>query len=87
MYIRRKNDSVKYEGVIHIVEENTIFVAPNQTFKDTFKPDEKVDIEFTFNRQPLRLSHRALDHLKMRQMTRALFPHLHNQKSRNVKLK
>lgn len=31
VFIRRKDDDVKFEGVVHIVEQNTIFVAPNES--------------------------------------------------------
>lgn len=88
VYIRRKcENDIKFEGIVHVVEQNTIFVAPNIKFKDLYKENEKVDIEFTFTRQPLRFCHRALDQLKNRNVTTAMFPQIMEKKIRKVKLK
>ena len=88
VYIRRKLDyGVKFEGIVHTVEQSTIFVAPNIKFKELYQDNEKVDIEFTFTRQPLRFCHRALDQLRTRNISSVMFPEIKEKKPRKIKLK
>lgn len=48
-----------YEGVVHQVNEKSIYLAFDSQFMTSFIDNLKVSVEFTFNRYPLRVSHRA----------------------------
>lgn len=48
---------------------------------------EKVDIEFSFSRSPLKLSHRALDQVQARNMASMMFPTSFDQAKKKKSLK
>lgn len=73
VFIRKLGDNVKYEGVVHLVEQNKLFVMPNKSFLENYI-NEKVNVEFSFNRYCLRICHRALDQINKRSVGQVLFP-------------
>lgn len=73
VFIRKQNDNVKYEGVVHLVKQSKLYVSPNRTFLDKYH-GEKVDVEFSFGRYCLKICHRALDQIYKRNVSKVLFP-------------
>ncbi|KAK7067800.1 Helicase MOV-10, partial [Halocaridina rubra] len=65
-----------YEGIVHQVNEKSVYLAFNPEFMETFIDNLKVNVEFTFNRHPLRVSHRALILSKELSLNNLTFPTL-----------
>lgn len=63
-----------YEGVVHQVNEKSVHLALSYQFMNTFIDNLKVSVEFTFNRHPLRVSHRAVVLAKELSLSNLLFP-------------
>ncbi|XP_069686135.1 putative helicase mov-10-B.1 isoform X2 [Periplaneta americana] len=78
------NDSVKYEGKVHEVRESDVRLGFHKSFRDKFLPKMKLHVEYSFNRWPLRVQHRALEMMRNHSVSHALFPKQHVATPRNV---
>ncbi|XP_022081467.1 putative helicase MOV-10 isoform X2 [Acanthaster planci] len=66
--------SKTFKGYVHRVEMEEVVLGFSKELIDKFVKGLKFDIEFTFNRLPLRFQHNALDDATIHDMKRALFP-------------
>lgn len=63
-----------YEGRVHKINDKSIYLAFDQRFMEIFVDKMKVNVEFEFNRYPLRVCHRALVLTGQRSSTYLTFP-------------
>ncbi|XP_038054523.1 putative helicase MOV-10 [Patiria miniata] len=66
--------SKTYKGYVHRVEMEEVVLGFSRELTDKFAKGLKFDIEFTFNRLPLRFQHNALDDASNHDIGRVLFP-------------
>ena len=59
-------DSKTYEGVVHEVHDLGVLLGFSKRLTDKFIPGSRFDVQFTFNRFPLRTMHRAVEHINVR---------------------
>ncbi|XP_043932875.1 helicase MOV-10 isoform X2 [Protopterus annectens] len=71
---REKSEIIKYKGYVHAVELDRVKLGFSANLLSTFVDNMKFDVEFTFNRLPLRLQHRAAEMVKMNKLNDVLFP-------------
>ncbi|KAK3895504.1 hypothetical protein Pcinc_000785 [Petrolisthes cinctipes] len=64
-----------YAGVVHMIKDTSLYLAFDKRFMDTFVDNLKVNVEFEFNRHPMKVSHRALEMCGTR-LTHLTFPTL-----------
>ncbi|XP_017324243.1 putative helicase mov-10-B.1 [Ictalurus punctatus] len=75
-----KNDDLnsqpitKYKGYVHRVELDRLKLGFSQTFLASFIDNMKFQVEFTINRLPLRLQHRAVQLAVQHKLEEVLFP-------------
>lgn len=62
-----------FAGVVHQVNQASLYLAFDSRFMDIFVDNMKVNVEFEFNRHPMRVSHRALD-ISAGRLTHFTFP-------------
>uniref|UniRef100_A0A8C5RGE4 RNA helicase n=1 Tax=Laticauda laticaudata TaxID=8630 RepID=A0A8C5RGE4_LATLA len=70
-----------YKGYVHAVELNQVKLGFSEKLLNKFVNNMKFDVEFTFNRLPLRLQHRAVILAQKRQLSHLLFPCFSYKKS------
>lgn len=71
---RGKSEIMKYQGYVHAVELERVKLGFSENFVSTFVDNMKFDVEFTFNRLPLKLQHRAAEMVKLNNLNDVLFP-------------
>ncbi|XP_065207853.1 uncharacterized protein LOC135836764 isoform X2 [Planococcus citri] len=78
----------RFEGSVQLVEKNAVYVRVNH---ETFYSEEcwvhKADVEFRFNRTPLRMGHSVLESLPGFRWQRSLFPKSFDEKPKNIQLR
>ena len=73
IFIRHKETEMPvYEGIVHRVFEETLFLGFGDAFTDVFDENDLYDVQFWFNRVPLIRSHLALKHAN--KLQHILFP-------------
>uniref|UniRef100_T1IYZ0 RNA helicase n=1 Tax=Strigamia maritima TaxID=126957 RepID=T1IYZ0_STRMM len=68
-----KRDNVKYEGIVHRVENITLTLGFHERFSEIYVNNMQFFITFSFNRMPLRRMHQALAFVRAHHMP-MLFP-------------
>uniref|UniRef100_A0AAQ5Z016 RNA helicase n=1 Tax=Amphiprion ocellaris TaxID=80972 RepID=A0AAQ5Z016_AMPOC len=63
-----------YTGYVHRVELDSVKLGFSRRLVQTFISNMKFDVEFTINRFPLKLQHRAVDLAAQHQLGEVLFP-------------
>ncbi|XP_070601729.1 helicase MOV-10 isoform X2 [Erythrolamprus reginae] len=63
-----------YKGYVHAVELDQVKLGFSEKLLNIFIDNMKFDVEFTFNRLPLRLQHRAVMLAQKKQLFHLLFP-------------
>nr|XP_046239070.1 putative helicase mov-10-B.1 isoform X2 [Scatophagus argus] len=63
-----------YTGYVHRVELDRVKLGFSKKLLQIFITNMKFDVEFTINRYPLRLQHRAVDFAAKHQLEKVLFP-------------
>ncbi|KAM3617817.1 uncharacterized protein V6R79_011507 [Siganus canaliculatus] len=80
----------KYDGSVHSVERDGVWLDFSKKFLDHFKDSMKFGVEFEINRLTLRLQHRALDLASSHRLRIVLLPdpqiHLRRTKCRKLRL-
>ncbi|XP_033008851.1 helicase MOV-10 [Lacerta agilis] len=71
---RRRHPVVQYKGYVHAVEWDKLKLGFARRLTSRFIDKMKFDVNFTFNRLPLRVQHRAVDLAQERQLQNLLFP-------------
>lgn len=62
IYVCKAGDrSVRYEGIVHEVQEERVLLGIHRDILKTYVDNMKFDIFFSLNRYPIRMYHRALD--------------------------
>ncbi|XP_033121763.1 putative helicase MOV-10 isoform X2 [Anneissia japonica] len=64
----------RYKGYVHRVEMEELVLGFHSSLVKGFIKDSKFDIDFTFNRLPLKLQHRAVKQAIPKGLTPVLFP-------------
>ncbi|KAJ8258035.1 hypothetical protein GJAV_G00192420 [Gymnothorax javanicus] len=64
----------KYKGYVHRVELESVKLGFSKKFMDIFIDNMKLNVEFTINRFPLKLQHRAVALAVQNLMEKVLFP-------------
>uniref|UniRef100_A0A8C6X6Q3 RNA helicase n=1 Tax=Naja naja TaxID=35670 RepID=A0A8C6X6Q3_NAJNA len=70
-----------YKGYVHAVELDQVKLGFSEKLLNKFLNNMKFDVEFTFNRLPLRLQHRAVILAQEKQLCDLLFPCFSYKKS------
>ncbi|XP_026530953.1 putative helicase MOV-10 [Notechis scutatus] len=70
-----------YKGYVHAVELDQVKLGFSEKLLNKFVNNMKFDVEFTFNRLPLRLQHRAVILAQKSQLSHLLFPCFSYKKS------
>ncbi|KAK9404575.1 putative helicase MOV-10 [Crotalus adamanteus] len=70
-----------YKGYVHAVEWDQVKLGFSEKLLNKFVDNMKFDVEFTFNRLPLRLQHRAVTLAQKQQLSHLLFPCFSYKKS------
>ncbi|XP_034270184.1 helicase MOV-10 [Pantherophis guttatus] len=70
-----------YKGYVHAVELDKVKLGFSEKLLNKFVDNMKFDVEFTFNRLPLRLQHRAVTLAQKMQLSHMLFPCFSYKKS------
>ncbi|XP_066519855.1 putative helicase mov-10-B.1 isoform X2 [Hoplias malabaricus] len=63
-----------YKGYVHRVELESVKLGFSKKLVQNFIPNMKFDVEFSFNRFPLKLQHRAVDLAVQHRLGNVLFP-------------
>jgi len=71
------DNSVKYEGVVHFVNEKDVCLGFHKSLRDKFLDNMKFKVEFQYNRYNQRLQHRALEMIRNHGGVDHLFPRKH----------
>ena len=67
LIVNFNNDRTKtYEGVVHEVHDLGVLLGFSKRLADKFIPGNRFDVQFTFNRFPLRTMHRAVEHINVK---------------------
>uniref|UniRef100_A0A3Q1G8A4 RNA helicase n=1 Tax=Acanthochromis polyacanthus TaxID=80966 RepID=A0A3Q1G8A4_9TELE len=69
-----KHPITVYTGYVHRVELDSVKLGFSKRLVQTFISNMKFDVEFTINRFPLKLQHRAVDLAAKHQLGEVLFP-------------
>ncbi|KAJ9601053.1 hypothetical protein L9F63_000788, partial [Diploptera punctata] len=82
IHVKIQGDSalVKYEGQVHFVRETQVWLGFNKALREKFLPNMKFHVEYSVNRLPVRVQHRALEMIKDCQLSYILFPKQHSKK-------
>ncbi|PSN57275.1 hypothetical protein C0J52_02562 [Blattella germanica] len=80
------DDSVKYEGNVHKVLESEVWLGFNKSLREKFIQDMKFHVEYTINRLPMRVQHRALSMIHGHGVSHILFPTQYSLNTNNTKV-
>nr|CAD7575077.1 unnamed protein product [Timema californicum] len=65
---------LRYEGIVHRVRENDVHLGFHKNFITKYVKGMQLRVQFTFNRLPLRVQHRALSMLRRCEVQKLMFP-------------
>nr|CAD7600593.1 unnamed protein product [Timema genevievae] len=65
---------LRYEGIVHRVRENDVHLGFHKNFITKYVKGMQLRVQFTFNRLPLRVQHRALSLLRRCEVQKLMFP-------------
>ncbi|XP_013921851.1 PREDICTED: putative helicase MOV-10 [Thamnophis sirtalis] len=70
-----------YKGYVHGVELDQVRLGFSEKLLNKFVDNMKFDVEFTFNRLPLRLQHRAVTLVQKKKLSHLIFPYFSYKES------
>nr|CAD7408107.1 unnamed protein product [Timema cristinae] len=71
------NNHLRYEGIVHRVRENDVHLGFHKNFITKYVMGMQLRVQFTFNRLPLRVQHRALSMLRRCEVQKLMFPSIY----------